>query len=110
MNFFKILMSWWAYLTPSRKVIIINGDTAPAAIKSKNLFLAIEDGVKWSVAFNCPCGCGDRLELVLLNNVKPRWDIDIHKDGTPTLSPSIWRKENCKSHFWIRRGKIIWCN
>ncbi|MFZ6010436.1 MAG: DUF6527 family protein [Bacteroidota bacterium] len=24
------------------------------------------------------------------------------------MFPSVWKKDGCQSHFWIRRGKVIW--
>ncbi|WP_425373246.1 DUF6527 family protein, partial [Klebsiella pneumoniae] len=29
--------------------------------------------------------------------------------GRPTLYPSIWRTTGCRSHFWVRIGRIHWC-
>jgi hypothetical protein len=63
----------------------------------------------WSVGMRCPCGCGQRLELMLLKQVKPRWDLTIDRKGRPTLCPSVWLRTGCRSHFWVRAGKIIWC-
>ncbi|MDM9644782.1 DUF6527 family protein [Rhizobium sp. S163] len=28
----------------------------------------------------------------------------------PTLHPSVWRNSGCRSHFWVRRGRIAWCD
>ncbi|WP_237362010.1 DUF6527 family protein [Rhizobium gallicum] len=57
----------------------------------------------------CPCGCGRRLEVMLLKDVKPRWDLSVDKSGLPSLHPSVWVAEGCRSHFWLRNGKIHWC-
>ncbi|WP_246622445.1 DUF6527 family protein [Rhizobium laguerreae] len=57
----------------------------------------------------CPCGCGDMIELMILRGARPRWDISIDKAGHPSLHPSVWRKSGCRSHFWVREGRILWC-
>lgn len=105
-----LLFKFWSKICPKRKITYIEGDTIPEKITSRNLFIAVEDNEIWSVAFKCPCGCGDRLELMSLQGVKPRWDVHIHKNGTASLTPSIWRKTNCGSHFWFKQGRIVWCD
>lgn len=71
----------------------------------------IKDGVlyyapSFNVAIhNCCCGC--KSEVV--TTISPaEWSIDII-NGKPTLYPSIgnW-SYRCKSHYWIRDGKIVW--
>ncbi|WP_443029503.1 DUF6527 family protein [Sphingopyxis sp. FD7] len=57
----------------------------------------------------CPCGCGRRLEVMLLPGVTPRWDLQVDPDGRPTLHPSIWVQDGCKAHFFLRSGMVEWC-
>ncbi|WP_449415896.1 DUF6527 family protein [Ochrobactrum teleogrylli] len=57
----------------------------------------------------CPCGCSDTIELMILRQARPRWDIKVNKAGQPSLYPSVWRGSGCKSHFWVREGRILWC-
>lgn len=80
------------------------------------LFVAFDDGGKGSgqislrsVGMRCPCGCGDRIELIILKEARPRWDVSVNKAGEPSLRPSVWRKSGCRSHFWVREGRILWC-
>ncbi|WP_420496783.1 DUF6527 family protein [Szabonella alba] len=58
----------------------------------------------------CPCGCGDIIELLVIAEAKPRWDVGADRERRPTLSPSVWRKTGCRSHFWVRRGRVQWCD
>lgn len=95
-------------LLPARSVTVIEADTPPQEMPWRDLVLAREDGEDWAVAFRCPCGCGKRLELLLIDEAKPNWSIMIGKSGKPTLHPSVWLKGGCKSHFWLRDGKVIW--
>lgn len=96
-------------LLPDRRVRIIEGDTPPARLPLRNLVLAREDKEDWAVGFRCPCGCGKSLELLLIEEAKPHWKVSIDKQGKPTLHPSVWLKSGCRSHFWVRKGKIVWC-
>ncbi len=57
----------------------------------------------------CPCGCRETLFLNLLQDEFPNWKWRIGADGTVTLTPSVWRKIGCKSHFFLREGMIQWC-
>lgn len=91
------------------KVLKIEGDTLPDIITKNTLVYLIDDEESWSVGLKCPCGCGDTLELMLLPQVQPHWSLTIDSKGLPTLYPSIWRKDKCRSHFWIKHGKVYWC-
>lgn len=53
----------------------------------------------------CACGCGSKIRTPL---GPTEWSFEETPDG-PTLYPSIgnWQQA-CKSHYWIRRGKVIW--
>ena len=99
-----------AALTPRRLLKVVDGDTLPARLPLWNLVVARDDGEDWSVGMRCPCGCGQRLEMMVLKEVKPRWDIAVDAQGRVSLHPSVWLREGCKSHFWVRSGKIVWCD
>lgn len=55
-------------------------------------------------ALRCPCGCGHRV-LLLLGDGHTVSEIN----GWAEVSPSIgvWDAP-CKSHFFVREGKVIW--
>lgn len=73
--------------------------------------LYLEGNVKeddyWYALLKCPCGCGDNIMLNLMADSRPCWDV-VFKKETFSIYPSIWRKKNCCSHFWLKKGKIIW--
>lgn len=109
----NIFQRFWQWLFPKktkpRSLQIIECDTPPDVIEGRDLILAREDGDDWAVAFLCPCGCNDRLELALIPEVHPKWKLTLNDEGHPTLHPSVWRQNGCRSHFWVRGGLIIWC-
>lgn len=63
---------------------------------------------KW-LTFHCPCGCGVPFLLSLSRTRRPRWTVVADRRGRPTVSPSVRRLDGCRSHFWIREGRIDWC-
>lgn len=48
--------------------------------------------------------------MMLLQGVKPRWDVMLDDKSRVSMHPSVWLRTGCRSHFWIRRGKIVWCD
>lgn len=108
MNMPKWLLKCIEFVLPTRKVLVVEGDTPPSNLPIRNVVLAQENGDDWAVGFRCPCGCGKKLELPLIEEAKPNWKLTIDQKGKPTLHPSVWLKAGCKSHFWLRSGRIIW--
>ena len=104
---------WWrrlaATLAPRRRLQVFEGDMLPNTLPTFDLALAREEEEDCCIGMHCPCGCGQRLELIVLSNVKPRWDYLLNVKGHVTLHPSVWLTNGCQSHFWVRRGKVIWC-
>jgi hypothetical protein len=81
----------------------------PDPLKHATIYVAGEEPYPWAAAMVCPCGCGDVIELNLLEQASPCWSIRENIDGTITLTPSIWRTKGCRSHFLIRNSRIDWC-
>ncbi|WP_421738011.1 DUF6527 family protein [Caulobacter sp.] len=108
---FAGLIAWLQGLFGPRplRVQFIEGDELPATLPAGRLVVAREDATLWSAGMVCPCGCGRRLEVMLLEGVKPRWDLRLNPRGLPTLHPSVWVKDGCQSHFWLRDGLVQWC-
>jgi len=88
------------YITHPSDKAIKNGEIA-----------VVRDGklLKWC-RFRCPCGCEEIILLSLGQSRSPRWQVNIDWLERPTLSPSVRRLDGCKSHFWVKGGKIDWCS
>lgn len=63
--------------------------------------------MKWAL-MQCPCGCGEILTLSLMKSVNPFWDVKFDKLKRLSLSPSIHKSDGCCSHFYIKKGKVVW--
>jgi hypothetical protein len=74
----------------------------PKELEAGVLYVSEEFG---AVAHLCPCGCGSKVRTPL---GPTEWSLKITNHG-PSLFPSIgnWQLP-CKSHYWIKNGKIIW--
>lgn len=81
----------------------------PDQLEKEKVYLAGEGANVWAAALQCPCGCGERIELSLLPQSRPSWRAEVHADNTVSLTPSVWRQKGCKSHFILRLGRVIWC-
>ena len=81
----------------------------PAKLKPRTLYIVSEDGFEEQAAMLCPCGCGRILHMNLLPDERPCWRVNRHDDGSASLHPSVWRKKDCRSHFWLKNGQIKWC-
>lgn len=81
----------------------------PAQAENNRIYILYEDGEFCYLLMKCPCGCGADIDLSLIKGLKPRWEIEFHLNGTISISPSVWRKYKCKSHFYYKKGNLIWC-
>lgn len=88
--------------------VFVAGDL-PATLRKNIVYVVLDDGEPWYLSLICPCGCKSVLHMNLLPDERPCWGVCDQKDGTVTIEPSIFRGVGCKSHFWVRRGKIEWC-
>ena len=89
--------------------ILIEGED-----KLENGVIYIDDSSPY-IEFLCPCGCG-RVTMIPINRnyehvQHPYWDISESNDGAViSLSPSIYSTGfDCKSHYFIKENKIVWC-
>ena len=103
--------AWWRFL---KSAGLCSGfetdlvDELPDALVPQRLYLIGEQPQPWSAALLCPCGCGTTIQLSLLKADRPSWRVRRHFNGSVTLRPSIWRTRGCRSHFFLRRGRIVW--
>ena len=80
----------------------------PDRLAPKRLYVVGDPGHYWLAVMKCPCGCDSDIQLPLSGDDGPRWSFD-GADDAPTLSPSVHRTTGCRSHFILRRGKVVWC-
>lgn len=60
------------------------------------------------VVLNCPCKCGDRIDVNLMRSKRPYWRMRRYKN-TVSLYPSLWvSSDKCGSHFFLIRNTVRW--
>lgn len=109
MNAKRLLLRLFEFVAPGRRLQVLSGDSLPLRLPFRALVLARDDD-DWCVGMRCPCGCGRKIELLLIKEAAPRWDLELDQNGLPSLTPSVWLRDGCQSHFWVRKGKVIWCS
>jgi len=88
---------------------VVHLEELPDTLDAAAIYIAGEGLHQWFAAMLCPCGCGEILYMNLQEHTRPRWSVVYHGDNTVSLSPSVWRKVGCQSHFFLREGQIVWC-
>lgn len=75
-------------------------------LRSDRILMEIRGGhLKWA---HLPCPkCGEHIQLPLAG--RDRWSIRVDFLRRPTLAPSIWEKASCGAHFFVKKGKLLWC-
>lgn len=106
-----LIQFWWRLiersgLRPGFATQLV--EDLPEVLAPLRLYLVGERSRSWSAAFLCPCGCGATIQLSLVPDDTPSWRARRHFSGSVTLHPSIWRTRGCRSHFHLRRGRIVW--
>jgi len=96
----------WAGL--SQRYHAVHVEDVPTSLRPSTLYLIGDLDMPWAAALMCPCGCGAAIQLSLIANDTPRWIATRNADRTITLHPSIWRTKGCRSHFFLRRDRILW--
>jgi hypothetical protein len=98
----------WEAIRPPMRIEQVAGDL-PSRLTRRKLYVVSEDGFDEQAAMVCPCGCKQVLHMNLLRDERPCWTVRVDDRKVPSLHPSVWRKKGCGSHFWLRRGRIVWC-
>jgi hypothetical protein len=99
-------------LWPSRQPKLfqcVRVEEFPDKLEQAKVYLAGEGDNLWAASMICPCGCGEVIQLNLLKQTRPCWRVQEHSGGTVSLAPSVWRQKGCRSHFFVRHGRIDWC-
>lgn len=103
------LLNWIIKLFTKEKLYTYRFvDDVPDRVKSGRVYLVGNQGYYWQVVMICPCGCAQLLYMNLMEDYNPYWKYKIH-GKTISLSPSVNRIVGCKSHFFLKNGKIEWC-
>jgi hypothetical protein len=90
-----------------RHVVI---EEEPTVMERNMVYIFNNVGYHWQLTMLCPCGCGDVLYANLIPDHYPNWVYRIDRRDLISVYPSFHRKDRCRSHFFIRNGRIDWIN
>ncbi len=82
----------------------------PNRLNRQKLYIVGEPSCALYAAMACPrhC-CATVLTMNLLPDDHPQWRLSLDRRGVPTLAPSVWRQVDCGCHFFLRDGRLEWC-
>lgn len=83
----RLLLRLFDFVAPARRLQVLNGDSLPPRLPFRALVLARDDDEDWCVGMRCPCGCGRKIELLLIKEAAPRWDLLLDEKGPPFPDP-----------------------
>ena len=98
----------WTFKHFQYKVEIIPDNPNPEKLQKDIVYVVGEKRYKKWAYMKCPCGCNEIIMLSLNNNSFPSWSVRQDKLGRATISPSINKLDGCRSHFLVKKGKLIW--
>lgn len=82
----------------------------PERLDRQRLYVVGEPGCAHYAAMACPLRrCRIVLTTNLLPDDHPQWRLSVDRKGVPTLAPSVWRQVECGCHFFLRDGRVEWC-
>ena len=104
------VLNFWRRLRRRRRIArIVQVETMSEVPRrlGGDLYIVVGAKPKWAV-LECPCRCGDRIDVNLMESRQPCWRITVNRE-TISLHPSLWMpQDKCRSHFWVRQNRIDW--
>lgn len=89
-----------------RTVLVVVED--PPDLPLDRVLYVVGGAAPWCAVLRCPCRCGATIAVSLVAADRPSWSFAADAAERPTLTPSIHRNVGCRSHFFLRSGRIVW--
>ena len=104
------LLIWLRIISqPDLLALIVADHPTPESIKLGYIYIVGGSGYRKWAYFRCPAKTGEIIQLSLMPNHRPKWEIAIDSLNRPTVNPSVRQLEGSYAHFWIKSGCIEWC-
>lgn len=106
----RILLIWLGIIPqPDLLVRVVSDHPAPESIEPGCIYVVGGPGYKKWAYFRCPADTTEIIQLSLMQNRRPRWDVTIDFLNRPTVNPSVRQLEGSYAHFWVKKGCVEWC-
>lgn len=109
---FKALQGAWNGVVEHRSVYRLKPvEDLPDRLAHQTLYVVGEPSYPLHASMACPRRrCPTVLNMNLAPDERPKWSLKADAKGRPTLAPSVWERTSCGCHFFLRNGKIVWCD
>ena len=101
----------WLRIIPRPEFLarVVSDHPAPDSINTGLIYVVGgSDYQKWAY-FRCPSRHDEIIQLSLMPNRRPRWQVTIDFLQRPTIHPSVRQLDGSFAHFWVKKGRIEWC-
>ena len=106
----RVLLIWLGVISrPDLLIRIVSDHPAPESIEPGCIYVVGERGYKKWAYFRCPADKKEIIQLSLMQNHRPKWDVTIDSLNRPTVYPSVRQLDGSYAHFWIKKGCVEWC-
>ena len=104
------LLVWLGLVqSPDLVVRVVTDHPAPASLKPGCIYVVRVQGYQKWAYFRCPADQHEVIQLSLMSNRRPNWEIKLDWLGRPTLDPSVRQLDGSFAHFWVKNGRVEWC-
>lgn len=104
---FSVIKAWFSRFQKCYRYKLTKN--VPDRLDPLTLYLETNLEQPWQLVMLCPCGCKSVLHMNLLDEYYPHWKYYLDENDRFTLQPSVNRTVGCRSHFFIKKGEILWC-
>src|SRR4051812_2096338 len=100
----------WARIKPRSDYLarLVSENPMQGQIRPGEMLVVGGPGYRKWAYFLCPCGCGVTTMLKLTPSKQGHWRVSIDAFKRPSIFPSVWRTERCRSHYWVANGTVVW--
>lgn len=86
----------------------VHTHTMPDQLDPRKVYLIGQPSSPWLAVMLCPGGCGSTLHMNLRKSQRPCWVVSINEKNCASFHPSLWKKDGCQCHFFLRNGVVQW--
>jgi hypothetical protein len=106
----RSLLVWLRIIQkPDLLAKLVTDRPEPGAMKPGWIYVVGGKGYQKWAYFRCPADHDELINLSLMQNRRPCWQVTIDALGRPTINPSVRQLDGSYAHFWVRNGKVDWC-
>lgn len=107
---FRALLIWFRIIPqPDLIVRVVSDHPVPATLETGWIYIVGGPGYQKWAYFRCPADTEEIIQLSLMPNHRPRWEVTMDFLDRPTVHPSVCQLNGSYAHFWIKQGRIKWC-